>query len=430
VNAGRNDSENGGRFNLRELYSLPLFYNAWYLLGAIVVPSFFGFLFWAIASRLYPAEAVGQGSAIIAAATTISWMAGLGTNIGLIRYLPETDDKRRLINSIINLNLLFSFFLGVVFWAGIPLWAGGLRGVQSNFSLLLFFLLFAIASTVGTTLRDSFLGLQKPVFSFWYVMVANITRIFLVITGNAYGAVALLASVGIGQLAANLVGDFRFLSILLPRKRYNPQLHWGEIRRILPFSGANYVASLINQIPITIIPILTLNIVGSRGSAYAYIAMMIGFLLLSPGVSLATSVFAAGSNDQSQVATQMRKAIAVSIAMTLAGSLLLFLLAPGVLGLFGPEYAREGVSLLRWMVIGAPFHMVLLFYSSYLRIRKHTHRLIVFNAIYLAILLVIAGWGLPVVGITANGIGFAAGNIMVAGIILLTLWRDYSRQRI
>jgi O-antigen/teichoic acid export membrane protein len=430
VNIGINGNGNTGWFNIRELYSLPLFYNAWYLLGVMVVPAVFGFLFWAIASRLYPAEAVGQGSALIAAATLVSWMAGLGTNIGLIRFLPETVEKRRLINSVINLNFLLSLFLGVIFWAGIPLWAGGLRSVQSNFLLLIIFFLLLIACTIGTTIRDCFVGLQKAVYSFWYIIIANVTRILVIITGTAFGAAGLLASVGLGQLAANLVGDFRFLSKLLPRTGYNLQLHWGEIRRIIPFSSANYISSLINQASNTLIPIMTLNVVGSKGSAYAYIAMMIGFLLLSPGLSLATSVFASGSNDPSQAAAQMKKAIAVSFAVTLTGSILCFALAPELLALFGPEYAREGVSLLRWMVIGAPFHLVLQFYSSLLRIRKQILWLVILNGIYLAILLVIVGWGLPVMGINANGVGFTAGNITIAGIILLILWRDHARRRV
>ncbi|NLF01253.1 MAG: hypothetical protein GX601_09785, partial [Anaerolineales bacterium] len=63
---------NRGRWLLgrgQEIARQPLFANAGYLFGINVLNGGVGFVFWGLAARLYTAEDIGLGSAIISAVT-------------------------------------------------------------------------------------------------------------------------------------------------------------------------------------------------------------------------------------------------------------------------------------------------------------------------------------------------------------------------
>ena len=57
-----------------------------------------GFVFWVVAARLYSTENVGLGAALISANQLLSFIGTVGLGFGIIRFLPDTEDKARLLN--------------------------------------------------------------------------------------------------------------------------------------------------------------------------------------------------------------------------------------------------------------------------------------------------------------------------------------------
>jgi O-antigen/teichoic acid export membrane protein len=406
---------------LKELIKSPLFYNAWYLLGVNFFPALAGFLFWTIASRLYPAAEIGIASVIISTVTLVSWIAGLGTNMGLIRFIPASESPGRLINSVLNLNILTSVICAAIFLLGMPLWAKSLQADLGSVFSIFVFIAFVIAATIGTTIRDSSVAYQRSNHAFIYTLTSNLLRIVLIFPVVRLGYLGLVGSATAAYWLAYFMSMFLLMPKVLPGFHWSPQLHWSDLKSLLPFSGGNYLATLIMQMTQTIIPLLTLNRLGADANAYSYITLMLGTLATGPGIALAMSAFAEGANDLHQWRRILSKAIPVAIVVTLFCSAILAIGAAYFLSWFGTTYADQGARLLRWMALAAPAVVVNQMFFTYLKLHKSMGLLIGLGLAAMLITLLTAYALMPVYGILANGIGVLAGNAVVS-IVGITYW--------
>ena len=75
---------------MKEVIRVPLYSNALFLMGASVFSSLIGFVFWLVAARFYPDEAVGLASALIPAMGLAVSFSKLGLELGLVRFLKRT----------------------------------------------------------------------------------------------------------------------------------------------------------------------------------------------------------------------------------------------------------------------------------------------------------------------------------------------------
>ena len=80
----------------------PLHSNSVYLVGNSAVVGFLGFMFWVVAARLYTAEDVGLGSALISAALLLSFLARFGLGFGVIRFLPANQVIQEQIQHLLE----------------------------------------------------------------------------------------------------------------------------------------------------------------------------------------------------------------------------------------------------------------------------------------------------------------------------------------
>ena len=409
---------------LREMGKSSLIRNAWYILLSVnVVPSFIGFLFWIIASRLYEVKDVGVASAIISAISLVSLLASLGTNIGLMRFIPEVENPNRLINSILDLNIIISVILSAFFFFGLPLWAEKLKPDLNNPILVVIFSLTVILSTLSTTIRDSFIALKRSKYSFIFMSIFQVFRILIVLFGINYGLVGLVGSLTLSYMVSNIVGIFLLMPQATSGFRRLLVLSWSDIKPLIPFSGGNYLATISLNLASTIIPLITIEVLGAEANAYSYIVLMLGSFIASPGSAIALSAFAEGSNNFTRSMEILKKALTISVGITLSFSLIMITGAPWFLIVFGPGYAEQGSGLLRWLSLAAPFVVVNQFIMTELRLNKKNLQIILFSILQAFLILLSSYILLPLVGIVANGIGSFMGNIIasiIAGLFLLT----------
>ena len=71
---------------------VPLYRNAYSLMLSGAGNALLGMLFWAIASRAYPADIVGTSSAAVAALMFLTGVGGLYLDGALYRFLPRAGD--------------------------------------------------------------------------------------------------------------------------------------------------------------------------------------------------------------------------------------------------------------------------------------------------------------------------------------------------
>ena len=411
-------------YRLARLLRQPLFANAVYLWGVTVVAALAGFLFWGIAARLYPPEEVGIASALVSVVGLLTGIAGLGVGEGLVRFLPEARRPRPLLNTALTFTALAALVVGGVYLAGLGLWSPSLDGLRGNALYVAGFLAFTVASTLCGISQMAFVARRRAGYALAQTGIASGGRLLLVVPMAGLGAAGLTGSVAIGFAVAAALS----LAVFLPRVeagyRPRPDFLWPDLAPLLPYSAGSYLAQLLAQAPQLLVPLLVLEMLGPAASGYAYIAWMLGTALASPGVALAGSAFAEGSNAPDSLHAVLSRSTRAGLALTGAGALAVFAAAPWLLGLFGATYATEAVALLRWLAAAAPLVVLSLLYFTRLRVEKRIGRLILLSSVIAVLTLGLAAVLMPRYGITASGVGWLLGNGLVAGLALVSIWRD------
>ena len=401
-----------------------LFANAGYLISVDVVNSLVGFLFWGLAAHLYTPYDIGLASAVISVVTLISMISSLGTGSGLIRFLPESHNRNRMVNSLLIFNIFCGLLVGIIFLVGLPIFSQSLVLLQSNILLVACFLSYAFANTFASSLRMTFLALRKAKYSFWQSVSINAARLPLVAILAGFGVWGIVASTWLAVTVSILLGFLVFLPLAMPNYRFNIAISKTDLSRILPYSFGNYVAFFLVQAPTRLLPILILELDGPKSAAHAQIAWLVGGFLSTPGLALATSAFVEASNTPAQSVSIFSRAAVTGLLFTSFAAVFTFLVAPWLLLLFGPSYAVEGTVLLRWLAAAAPFSVLVGFYFAKLRVQKRIGYLIALSAVLASITIGSTAVLTSSIDLMAFGIGWFASNLLVSMIAIRETYKN------
>lgn len=395
----------------------PLFKNAYFLMLSSVTSAGSGFFFWLIAARFYSTAEVGLASAIIAAMGLISMLSLLGFDISLVRFLPEREDKKELINSCLTISFIVSLALAIIFIAGIGIWSPSLSIIRENKFLLLLFIVFtAIAPLAGLQSQGVFVGFRKTEYSLVQTIV-TLARIGIVPFLVAFGAFGIYASYGLTPVLAFGLGIF-LTSRIFP---YKPSLAVKRevINDIFHFSSGNYLARIFEGLPGLVLPLLVINILGPEKNAYFFIAWQISFLLLAVPRFTSMSLLAEGSYNREELRSNTKRAMKFIFILLGAAIAAIFLFGKYLLWIFGAEYARNSFELLLLLVLGSIPFAVNALYATIKRVQKEMKPVIwVYGSI--AVLTLVGSYLLiQSLGIIGVGIAWVVGNSVVAGGVVL-----------
>lgn len=396
----------------------PLFANAGHLTCVKAVGSLAGFAFWGLAAHLYQPEEVGTASAVLSAVALVSGIAKLGMDHGLVRLLPKSRSPHRFLNTAFTANTVAALLAGAVFLGGLSLWSPALVALQKSVLYAATFLVYAATATLGTVVQTAFVARRRAFYALLHTCVVNGGRLILVALLASLGASGLIGSVVLGFMLALAVSLWGSLPRVEPGYRPRPDVSWPDLAVIVPYSLGNYVAGLLAQTSQTVLPLLTLEILGPASSGHAYVALMLGGLLTSPGTALAGSALAEGANAPRNSLSILTRATALGLVLTVLGGVLLGVVAPWLLQFFGSSYAQEATGLLRWLALAAPLTVMNWLYFAHLRVQERIGRLILLSGIVAAATLGVSAMLMPRFGIAANGVGSLVGNGLVTAIAL------------
>lgn len=403
-----------------------LYATAFYLWVGAAGAALTGFAFWALVARLYDAHDVGLASAALSALALLSVFSPLGLGLGLIRFLPESGGQGpRLTNAVFASSAAVALVSSVVFLIGVPLWTPSLGFLREQPLYFAAFVAFAVIAVLSAMQTHAFMAVRNPRYILIHMMSVQLSRLALpALLAVFFGAFGIMLSAGMALAVGALVG-FVLLSRAL--SGYRPALAFdvAAVRKLLPFSTANYVADFFLMAPGLILPLLVVGVVGSTQGAYFYISWFLGYLLTSASAHLALSLFAEGSHDPGSLLVLSRNALAAGLAVAVVGAGLLFLLGDKVLLAFGGDYAAEGAALLRIVALAAVPAAVVNVYLGTLRVTKRVGEMVVIAGLMAATTLALSYLLLPVMGLEGAGVGHAFGQVIgltiVAGRLLAAL---------
>jgi O-antigen/teichoic acid export membrane protein len=166
--------------------------------------------------------------------------------------------------------------------------------------------------------------------------------------------------------------------------------------------------------PGLLLPMIVTALLSATTNAYFYTAWMLNGLVSVVPVALATVLYAAGSADPSQRRQKLRFSMGLAFAYSLVAIVVVFVAAPWILGLFGPNYAAQAAVPLTLLVLGVLPTVISEHYVALRRIDRQPGRAAAPLAVGSLVKLILAFVGAKTAGLVGLSIGIVAANFLVA----------------
>jgi len=407
---------------LRQLFRIPIYSNALYLMIANAANALLGFAFWIIVARLYSPEDVGLASAIIAAVGLLAAFSQLGLGMGLIRFLPHSSrNASSMINTVFSMGTLTSIAAALIFIAGLGFWSPALLFIRHNLVYLAAFGLFTIASTLFTLIGQTFVAERRAGFTLANNLIFSLLKLLLLILLAAFfHTFGIFASWGISLVVAFLLSAFLFLPRVQADYRPRFAISRGVTNEIMHFSFANYLSGLFWGAPILLLPIIVVNLLGAEPNAYFYIAWATGSVLAMIPAAVSTSLFAEGSHEEERLGLNIWRSLKMVLLLLVPAVVLMLAIGDKVLLLFGASYSENATTLLRIFAIAALPLAVNTIYLAVKRVERKLRVIVGLSAFVGAVTIGLTYMLLPRMGINGAGIAWLTAQVIGALVIVVS----------
>lgn len=395
-----------------------LYINAFYLLVLNLFPSVTGMIFWAISGRVYSSGAIGVAAAVYSAVALIALLADFGLTTSMMRFLPEAKDKANFINSTYSLIFWLSLILSICYLLGSSIWARNLITSGNIYIFCIVFILFAIVTALGGTVRDTFIAYREAKYAFLYTVIVNVLRLGLIIPGITFGALGLYSSTAVAY-TAGLILAFIILSKKMNHKAaLFINLDYRKFASLVPYSLGAHISNLLNLIPQLLFPLLVLERLGPILNAHAYIALMIGSVITIPSMAIMNSALVESANQLDRADQIFLRVSVIGIILSIVLGFIVFWGAGLILSIWGNEYVRDSSMVLRLFALSAPLVSATQSLVLYLKIFKRIKPMITINLLIAVVMIAVVWTFIPYLGINALGYSVLAANSIVAALYL------------
>lgn len=326
----------------------PIVRNAASLYGATIITSLLGFIYWFVAARLVPAQAVGIASALQSAAQFLGYFCVIGLNTMVISELSADRQRARsLILTAVAAVGIVSLIFSAVVAIGLQSLSSAIReGVHGPVGLLVFALLTCL-TTVLLVLDDACIGLLRgdlqlkrnavfavsklallPILIWAWSSQSGIELVVAWLAGLAISSMTL--GLQLGKLTRGQPSRLEFRR-LLEKRHLMVGHHW---------------LNLSIQAPRLILPVLVVVIIGPRANAaFTAAFLVVSFVNVIPS-QLSTVLFALAPGDEAALRQQVRKTMRICRLLSIVSALFFFIFAGLILRVFGHDYVQATTALI------------------------------------------------------------------------------------
>lgn len=421
----------------------PLRRNSIYLMATHGVIGLFGFFFWKIAFLQYGGPAMSQATTLVSAVLLLHILARLGLDIGLIRFLPEEEDKPGMINTAFTIVGLLSGVLSVAVVVGVGIWGSGrqLSIVADNIGYSFLFVVFTVASSLVELMRQGVFVAGRSTQSSLVVEVVAGVRLLLLPALVALGAIGIFVAWGLAGLASLAVG---MGLVVIFQKDYRPVLNLrrGVVGRMVRFSAGNYVAETLREMPGFLLPLIVSTVFASASgvvsgedasmAGYFYICWTIASGIMMIAYATGSSLLAEGALDPRGFgATSLRAFQFMLLLLTLA-IVFVFVVGGPLLAWFDSGTRENGFWLLRLLTLSGIPIAISTIYVTYQRMRRRLAPVILVHGFVAVFTIGVGSALLHRMELTGVGLAWLVSNTavaLVACVLMTSGWLRGRRQR-
>jgi len=234
------------------------------------------------------------------------------------------------------------------------------------------FMATCVAGTVATVLDDVFVAKWRASLVFLRAIAAGVLTLaslaIVTISADNITALLLFACWCVGYIGSTLIGLVYLRHDLGNQARRSIFASWQLVRTGL----ANHALTVAEGVPSLAIPLVVTELVSPEANAYWYAVWLTALgVFMFPGFSNML-LFAEASDPGIKLREAIRYRLAFGLILGIAVAGLVALLAHAGLRLLGDDYAREGATPLRILVVGV---MPIAFVQAYNAVARVRYRL-------------------------------------------------------
>lgn len=355
--------------DIKKYYKDPLYRNSIAIMFNSAFAALFGLLFWIVAARTMPSSDIGLATAAISAAALIQGLSWLGMDAGLVRYLPESQDKNGIYNTVAVVTIVVAILLTSIFIIGINFFSPALGFLREGWFLPIF-ISYVVFSSVYSIQNTTMIAIRRADLSLVQNLILGI-RIPLLFFMASIGIIGIFLS-----LASAFIIGFLFSVIILYKFGFSFTKHFDTItvKKMIAFSLGNYTASMLMMLPVSVLPLMIINTIGAEEGAYFYIAYSVAGLLFMIPHAISMSLFVEGSHNQ-PIKENVIKSIKFVMVLLLPSIIFIVLFGDQLLMLFSAEYSEKSFEILQLLAVSSVFAAIISIYTSIKRIQKDVRML-------------------------------------------------------
>ncbi|MFE2038547.1 lipopolysaccharide biosynthesis protein [Streptomyces scopuliridis] len=393
-----------------------MFRNAYALMLSTGVSAALGLGFWLVAARYYTEEAVGQGSAAIAAMRLLASLTATTMIGAVVRYVPRAGRATgALVWRAYAVSSLVVCAACVVFLATLDLWGPSYAPLDGVTAGIVF--TAACVAWALLTLQDG--------------VLTGLRRAFWVPVGNAAFSLGKLLLLAAFATALPVLGVFVSWAAAIALSVL--PLGWLIFRRLIPrqaaadhdreppgareigrFLAGDSVGALFSLAMINLLPVLVAVRFDAAHNAFFYTAYTVGGTMEFMAINMASSLTAHASHSPDRLAEGVRGALRRMTVLLVPVVLVLVVFAPQVLAPFGADYARHGTTVLRLLAAAALPRVVVELYIGVLRVQGRTGMLAALQGAMCVLVLGSALFLLGPAGISGAGLAMLLSMTVMA----------------
>ncbi len=408
---------------IKDLYSHfmndSIYRNSIYLMLNTLVMSSFGFIFWVINTRLFSVEQIGLATVLISSLALITGLSLFGFNTGIIRYLPKSENKVDIINTVITIILISTIAISIIYISGLNYFSSKLIFLKQNNAYIFIYIIFAVFGSLDALYSNVFIAYRHTKYILFKTIIGSIFKIFLPFLLISFGAFAIFFSTSFGSI----ITFFISLYILYKFFGYKFKLTIKKdiFYKIFNLSFINFIASFTASLPLNLLPLMIASSLGPKQAAYYYIDMSIITLLNAIQSSINQSLFAEGSNNDKELKKYIIKSVKFTIMILIPSIIFIILFGKYILLFFGKEYSSQGIFLLQLLALSVIFTSINGTLSTILNIKGRLNLLLMMCILGPLILLSILHFVIPK-GLVTLGYGWFLGEGIIAILYSIIVW--------
>jgi O-antigen/teichoic acid export membrane protein len=386
-----------------------LYRNALFLMATTVIGNAAGFAFWVVVANRFQTADLGGAVTLFSTLGFIGGLGSLGMGVGLIRYLPESDDKRALVNVALTVSGLVTVVICIAFLFLIPVLVPNLSfALDPLYIVTIVFCTLALG--ISPVLDAAVIAARRADLSTYRTALYALLKIPIAVGAFVFlrGRAGIFISLSFSFIVSVIVAATVFVPRVVPGYRPKPDLRIDRIRPIFRFSFGNYVAGVVGSAGILLPTIFIYSLLpnGANNAAYFYVALVVaGLLFIIPGAAF-TSFYAEASHKDIDRRHVERSAIRFSLALLIPAIVGLWIFAEPVLRVFSPDVAAQAVTPLRILTFASIPTVLNQILGTRVRVRKRTLPLIISGAIFSGVTLGL-GYILVQTALGINGLAYA-----------------------